>query len=161
MICSVGQLANQKVSKPTCLNLYEGSLLLQRASQQGEIELPLELMKLKSIVTFLVAVSCFVSCKVQDYHTYLHFVVLTLWDYLTQGTSHTLYGLHSSSFHVWYLLYDCEPVLLGEAGFAKSLAEEIAAHKQFVQKETGHIVYYASRAKEIILMTTAPKSFLK
>ena len=38
-------------------------------------------------------------------------------------------------------------------------AQEIAAHKQFVQKETGH--HYASLAKQIFLMTTAPKLFLK
>ena len=38
-------------------------------------------------------------------------------------------------------------------------SQEIAAHKQFVQKETGHC--YASLAKQIFLMTSAPKSFLK
>ena len=75
----------------------------------------------------------------------------------------TKYGLHSSLFYAWYLLYDCEPVLEGEAGFDKSPEQEVAAHKQFTQKETGH--YYASLAKrlakQIFLMTTAPKSFLK
>ena len=43
--------------------------------------------------------------------TYLHSFVLTLWDYLTQRASHTIGYLRSSSFHAWYLLYDCEPVL--------------------------------------------------
>ena len=57
----------------------------------------------------------------------------------------TQYGLRSSSFYASYLLYDCEPVLLGKAGFAKSPAQEIAAHKQFVQKENGH--YHASTCK--------------
>ena len=74
----------------------------------------------------------------------MRFVVLTLWDYLTQGAIHT-YGLRSSPIHAWYLLYGCDPVLEGEAGFAKSPAQEIAVHKQFVQKETGH--YYASLAR--------------
>ena len=44
-----------------------------------------------------------------------------------------------------FSLYDCEPVLQGEASFAKFRAQEIAAHKQFAQKETG--CYYASLAK--------------
>ena len=51
-------------------------------------------------------------------------------------------GQSHNTFHAWYLLYDWEPVLEEEAGFAKFPAQEIAAHKQFVEKETGH--YYAS-----------------
>ena len=47
-----------------------------------------------------------------------------------------------------FSLYDCEPVLQGEASFAKSPAQQIAAHKQFAQKETG--CYYASLAKHFI-----------
>ena len=42
--------------------------------------------------------------------TYLHFVVLISWDYLTQGVSRKI-RLRSSSFYAWYLLYDYEPVL--------------------------------------------------
>ena len=48
-------------------------------------------------------------------------------------------GQSHNTFHAWYLLYDWEPVLEEEAGFAKSPAQEIAAHKQFVEKETGHL----------------------
>ena len=49
------------------------------------------------------------------------------------------------------------------SGFAKFLAQEIAAHKQFAQKETGH--YYASVAckatcKAHVSYDIAPKSFL-
>ena len=40
-------------------------------------------------------------------------------------------------------------------------AQEIVVHKQFVQKETGHRDHYPSLAKQIFLMTSAPKSFLK
>ena len=46
----------------------------------------------------------------------------------------------------------------GFARFAKSPAQEIAAHKQIVQKETGH---YCFILKQILFMTKAPKSFLK
>ena len=99
MICSVGQLADQKVSKPTwlsswiCIKVWQ----LKRTSQQGEIELPPELAKLKSESDFwrLFRVSCHArwglsGTRLFSRVTYLHFFVLTLWDYLTQRTSHTI-----------------------------------------------------------------------
>ena len=60
------------------------------------------------------------------------------------------YGLRSSSFHAWYLLYDCGPVRgRGFCQVQMCPAQEIEEHKQFVQKETGH--YYALLAKQIFL----------
>ena len=66
------------------------ALLLQRTSQQGETEIPLELTKLKSESHFWwqFRVSCHARWESLA-HIYLRFVALTLWDYLTQGTSHT------------------------------------------------------------------------
>ena len=67
------------------------ALLLQRTSLHGEIELTLESTKLKSESDyFLVALSCCVSQGGSLSHINLHFVVLTLWDYLTQEASHTI-----------------------------------------------------------------------
>ena len=97
MICSVGQLADQKVSKRAdfswiCIKV----LLLKRTSQQGEIELPPELAKLKSESDFwrLFRVSFHARWGLSGSRlfsrTYLHFFVLTLWDYLTQRASHTI-----------------------------------------------------------------------
>ena len=99
MICSVGQLPDQKVSKPTwlsswiCIKVWQ----LKRTSQQGEIELPPELAKLKSESDFwrLFRVSCHARRGISGTRlfsrvTYLHFFVLTLRDYLTQRASHTI-----------------------------------------------------------------------
>ena len=99
MICSVGQLADQKVSKPTWLSswIFIKVWQLKRTSQQGEIELPPELAKLKSESDFwrLFRVSCHArwglsGTRLFSRVTYLHFFVLTLWDYLTQRASHTI-----------------------------------------------------------------------
>ena len=55
-----------------------------------------------------------------------------------QGASHTIrFTLYIVSCLVSTVWLWAGPVK-GEAGFAKSLAQEIAAHKQFVQKETGN-----------------------
>ena len=110
MICSVGQLADQKVSKSTwlsswiCIKVWQ----LKRTSQQGEIELPPELAKLKSESDFwrLFRVSCHArwglsGTRLFSRVTYLHFLVLTLWDYLTQRASHTiLFTLFVASYFV-------------------------------------------------------------
>ena len=67
------------------------ALLLQRTSLHGEIELTLESTKLKSESDyFRVALSFCVSQGGSLSHINLHFVVLTLWDYLTQEASHTI-----------------------------------------------------------------------
>ena len=70
------------------------ALLLQRRSLQREIELPLKSTKLKSESRLLVALGplAFVLrvMKGGDCRTYLHFLVLTLWNYLPQGASHTI-----------------------------------------------------------------------
>ena len=71
-------------------------LLLKRTSQQGEIELPLELAKLKSESDFwrLFRVSFHARWGLSGSRlfsrTYLHFFVLTLWNHLTQRASHTI-----------------------------------------------------------------------
>ena len=121
------------------------ALLLQRTSLQGEIESPLKSTKLKSESRLLVALGplAFVlrvmkGGRLSHIFTFSGSNFVELFD--AGGQSHNT--VCSSSFHAWYLLYDCEPVLEVEAGFAKSPAQEIAAHKQFLQKDTGH--HYAS-----------------
>ena len=118
------------------------ALLLQRTSLQGETGLSLKSTKLKSESRLLVALAFVLRVmkggRLSHIFTFSGSNFVELFDAGDQ--SHNT--VCSSSFYAWYLLYDCEPVLEGEAGFAKSPAQEIAAHKQFVQKETGH--HYAS-----------------
>ena len=78
------------------------ALLLQRTSLQAEIELPLESTKLKSESGFWwhfrerweTLIVAYFSSK----YVYIYFFVLTSWDYLTQGASHTM-RFTLSSFH--------------------------------------------------------------
>ena len=93
--------------------------------------------------------------------TYLHLFVLTLWDYLTQGTSHTIrFTLFIVSCLVCTVWLWAGPVRGSRfCQIQMYPAQEIAAHKQFVQKETRH--HYALLVKQIFLMSTAPKLFLK
>ena len=125
-------------------------MLLKRASQQGEIELPPELAKLKSELDFwnLFRVSCHarwgLSGRRLFSRTYLHFFCsnfVGLFD--AEGQSHNT--VYSSSFHAWYLLYDCEPIR--GSGFCQIPGTRDCGHKQFAQKETGY--YYASLAKRL------------
>ena len=109
------------------------ALLLQRTSLQGEIGLPLKSTKLKSESRLVGQ-----GGRLSHVFTFSGSNFVELFD--AGGQLHNT--VCSSSFHAWYLLYDCEPVLEVEAGFAKSPPKEIAVHKQFVQKETGH--HYAS-----------------
>ena len=60
-----------------------------------------------------------------------------------EGQSHNT--VYSSSFHAWYLLYDCEPIR--GSGFCKIPGTRDCGRKQFAQKETGY--YYASLAKRL------------
>ena len=88
-------VCDQKVSKPTYLSSWIciKVLLLKTTSQQGEIELPPELAKLKSESDFwvrLFRVSFHARWGLSGSRTYLHFFVLTLWDYLTERASHTI-----------------------------------------------------------------------
>ena len=87
MIFSVGQLADQKVSKPTfffvtCIKV----LLLKRASQKGEIELPPALAKLRSESDFwrLFRVSFHVRWGLSGSRLFSRTY------YLTQRASHTI-----------------------------------------------------------------------
>ena len=126
------------------------ALLLQRTSLHGEIELTLESTKLKSESDyFLVALSCCVSQGGSLSHINLHFVVLTLWDYLTQEASHTI------------------RFMLGIYCMTESRSwkrKRVLPNPRHHKQETGHYNYasLAKRlAKQIFLMTTAPKLFLK
>ena len=97
------------------------ALLLQKTSLQGEIELPLKSTKLKSESRLLVALGplAFVlrvmkGGRLSHIFTFSGSNFVELFD--AGGQSHNT--VCSSSFHAWYLLYDCEPVLEVEAGFA-------------------------------------------
>ena len=145
MICSVGQLADQKVSKPTwlsswiCIKVWQ----LKRTSQQGAIELPPKLAKLKSESDFwrLFRVSCHArwglsGTRLFSRVTYLHFFVLTLWDYLTQRASHnTVYALHRFMLCIYCMSRSCKGKRVLPDPWHKRLRN---THKQFAEKETGY-----------------------
>ena len=77
-----------------------------------------------------------------------------------QGTNHTKqFTLFTDLCLVSTVRLWAGPSIKGEAGFAKSQAQETVAHKQIVQKESGH--YYASFAKQTFFTTTLPKLLLK
>ena len=90
------------------------ALLLQRTSLQSEIELPLQSTKLESESDFWwhFRVLCHARWETSGrclfIDTYLHFFIPTL--KVWRRGPVTQYGLLSSSFYAWYLLYDCEPI---------------------------------------------------
>ena len=148
MICSVGQLADQKVSKPTwlsswiCIKVWQ----LKRTSQQGEIELPPELAKLKSESDFwrLFRVSCHArwglsGTRLFSRVTYLHFFCsnfVGLFD--AEGQSHnTVYALHRFMLCIYCMTVSrsCK----GKRVLPDPWHERLRnTHKQFAEKETGY-----------------------
>ena len=71
----------------------------------------------------------------------------------------TQYGLRSSSFYASYLLYDCEPVLLGKWVLPNPRHKRLQHINNLCKRRMGTIMLRL--AKQIFLMTTAPKLFLK
>ena len=142
------------------------ALLLKRTSQQGEIELPPESTKLKSESDFwrYFRISCHARWEIKR-ETLIHSHIFTFFGsyfvglFDAGGQSHKT-ALRSSSFYAWYLLLVwlwAGPVR--GSGFCQIPGtRDCGTWTLICAKGDWALLCFA---KQIFLMTTAPKSFLK